>query len=230
MQALLSAFFHHVSRASRLWSTGLDGRIDEMEVVPPKRRRRACHSRNRRHSSFRRTAYRDECGNRCRPAGRYIPTSMILDADLNGCPQRTSLITSPSMRTSAILVWSAVTTFPLRINVFIRSSRRCAAPSFVRGGRYRLSPWSFPTLYRADQPAEIAAQRIPLRRCAECVSAAWRSARTGRDRVGDRSNCNRAAAGRFHLRGDGVAIEVDALVRAVVPGGVRRAGSRCMAS
>src|ERR1035441_4705080 len=55
------------------------------------------------------------------PPGRtYMPVaSMTLAAELAGMAARTSLMSSPSMRTSAAMVWVAVTTLPLRIRVFI---------------------------------------------------------------------------------------------------------------
>src|ERR1022692_1112588 len=55
------------------------------------------------------------------PPGRtYMPVaSMTLAAELAGMAARTSLMSSPSMRTSAAMVWAAVTTLPLRIRVFI---------------------------------------------------------------------------------------------------------------
>jgi hypothetical protein len=55
------------------------------------------------------------------PPGRmYKPeASMILVAEFSGIPARTSLMTSPSIRTSAGSECVEVTTVPLRIRVFI---------------------------------------------------------------------------------------------------------------
>src|SRR6478735_2526814 len=83
-------------------------------------------------------------------------------------PARTSLIRSPSIRTSACTVAVAVTTVPLRISV---SGMRAHLPGLVRLSGIDLLHRDA-ILHRANQPAEIAAHafllihpRDAVRRC-----------------------------------------------------------------
>src|ERR1035441_1294512 len=100
MHALPSAFFHQTSSASRM-RVPRGWMAKSTMVVPP--------------NGMSRWVWQSM------PPGRtYMPAaSMTLAAEFAGIPARTSLMTSSSIRTSAAMVWWAVTTLPLRIRVFI---------------------------------------------------------------------------------------------------------------
>src|ERR1039457_5410541 len=119
MHALSSAFFHQTSSASRMRVPRGWMAKSTMVVVPPKA---AARGPVRKSSALvvppkgiSRWVWQSI------PPGRtYMPeASMTSAAEVAGMPARTSLMTSPSMRTSAAMVWWAVTTLPLRIKVFI---------------------------------------------------------------------------------------------------------------
>src|ERR1035438_2372814 len=119
MQALPSAFFHQTSRASRMRAPRGWMAKSTMVVVPPKAAARVPVRKSSAlivpPKGMSRWVWQSM------PPGRtYMPVaSMTLAAELAGMAARTSLMSSPSMRTSAAMVWAAVTTLPLRIRVLI---------------------------------------------------------------------------------------------------------------
>src|ERR1039458_5417916 len=119
MQALPSAFFHQTSRASRMRAPRGWMAKSTIVVVPPKAAARV-PVRKSSAKVIDATGMSRWVWQSMPPGRTYMPVaSMTLAAELAGMAARTSLMSSPSMRTSAAMVWVAVTTLPLRIRVFI---------------------------------------------------------------------------------------------------------------
>ena len=102
MHALPSAFFHQVSSASRMRVPRAWMAKSTMLVVPPKAAARVPVSKSSAlvvpPNGMSRWVWQSM------PPGRtYMPAASItLPAEFSGIPARTSLMTSPSIRTSAV--------------------------------------------------------------------------------------------------------------------------------
>ncbi len=101
-----------IERRAHLRALRLDGEVHNRRRSANRRGPRARFKIVRRRSS-RRTAYRDACARRCRPAAPAAPSHPPpLSAALAGIPARTSLITAPSISKSAFTLPSAFTIVP----------------------------------------------------------------------------------------------------------------------
>src|SRR5689334_22119302 len=92
------------------------------------------------------------------PGMTYIPAASMTVAPSAGMSGRTSLIRSSSMRMSARAVSRAVTTVPLRMRV---SGTAAHLPALTGQAGFDLFHGDA-VFYRADQPAEIAADAFLL--------------------------------------------------------------------
>src|SRR5471032_3407458 len=159
------------------------------------------------------------------PGITYIPAASItLAAAASGIPARTSLITAPSIRTSALAVVRAVTTVPFRIKVFIAMSSPGSLPrSLPRSLRPTLLP--APRLHllhrdaffhRANQPAQVATHaflfidpRDPHRLGRDICRG------LPRIQLGNRRHHNPRPASRLQVRRKRMPVQMDALMRAI---------------
>ena len=152
------------------------------------------------------------------PGITYMPVaSMIFSADSGGMPLRTSLMRSSSIRTSAALVSVAVTTVPLRISVRWHASRSqdCTGrPVSTCSMVMQFSTGQ--TSQQRLQPTHSASSTWGMRSGGVGVPPAARSASSLAIGV----TVRRARLAASSDSGRAVAIQVDALVRAVPAGDV----------
>src|SRR5579885_1012343 len=166
MQARPSAFFHQVSRASRMRVPRAWMAKSTSVVVPPKAAARVPVSK----SSL--DVVPPKGMSRCvwasmPPGRRSMPVASSVLWEAAGIPARTSLMVWPSMRTSAGKVFSAVTTVPFWRRSPISEPRSvslriagCAAGTLLPGLRRKMCINFFhgdATLDGADEGAEVAA-------------------------------------------------------------------------
>src|SRR4051812_47675943 len=203
MQALPSAFFHHVSSASRIRVPRPWIAKSTMVVVPPKAAARVPVSKSS--DDVVPPNGMSRCVWQSMPPGiTYIPdASITVSPSAADNPARTSRIRSPSMSTSAGKVSVAVTTVPFRISMLRSHSLRPRLPRFPRVHAVHRDA----VLHRADEPAQVASDALLL------VHA--------RDSPQRRVSIRRLHGVEFRNRRDGHAgrprrpVHVDALVRAV---------------
>src|SRR6185369_7702746 len=146
------------------------------------------------------------------PGITYIPmASITFSTPASEIPARTSLICSPSIRTSARVVSRAVTTVPFRMSVLGMSP---LFPGFGRAARVHLLHGDA-VLYRAHQPAQIAAHAFGLVHARDARRGSGSVCRLHRVQLGDGSGRDPRPAGRLDRRRRHVTIQVNALVGAV---------------
>src|SRR5271157_3526854 len=224
MAARPSAFFHQVSSASRIRVPRAWMAKSTMVVVPPNAAARVPLSKSSAEVVPPNGMSRWVCAS-IPPGITYSPlASITLSAAFASMPRRTSLIRSPSIRTSALFVSFDVTTLPFRINVRamrlslpsglrVDATGRSLLPAFLRLPRLDFHHRDA-AFHGADQRAEVAPHAflfvhfrnpgpVPVRRGAEIQLRDWRHADA------------RPAASLPGRRGFPLAFVVDALVGAV---------------
>src|SRR5208337_123284 len=166
MFALPSAFFHHVSSAWRMRVPRAWMAKSTMVVVPPKAAARVPVSKSSAEVVPPNGMSRCVCAS-IPPGITYRPfASITLSAAFASMPFRTSLIRSPSTRTSALFVSFDVTTLPLRINKLamrllllsglrVNAAGRSLLPAFLRLSRLDLDHRDA-ALHGANQRTEVA--------------------------------------------------------------------------